>query len=229
MKLTTLIVATVCAGPTCAAVVNGDFQTGSLSGFSTDQSGGGAYSDFVNIQSDGGNSYAQLTTGSAALGLSLAALFQDIEITSASSYLTFDASLVSNVVDPFSGVSAFQDNVTFYMFDALGQYVPIFGYLGSGGGGIDPFGGSPTAAAIATLSTPGDSFFDTGVAVDLSDYVGQTVQLGLLASAYNDGRIVTAAFDNITLSQQPAMVPLPASLPLFLMTFGAFSLLRRRP
>ncbi len=224
------------ASPVSAAVVNGDFETGDLSGYTTDISGpsGVPFDTFASVQTSGGNSFFETTTGSVADGLSQTSIMQSTTVTSATSLLTFDTSLIEDSADQLIGAgSAFQDNITFFIFDSSFNYIPVFALL-TGGGGVDPFGGNPVAAAIATTTSPSDTFFDTGVSVDLTRFIGQDILFGIATNAYNDGRILTGRYDNIAFSaptppQDPSAVPLPASLPLLAFAFGALTLLRRRP
>ncbi len=211
--------------------MNGDFETGDLTGYTAEKYGasGVAFDAFVNILNDNGNSYVEITTASWVLGLDTASITQSKTIDTQSALLTFDADFVSEEVDFVGGGSLFRDSVSFYFFDENFDFYRPYGFVSGGGAGIDPFGGTG-ADAFTTLTTATNSDFDTGVSVDLSGFMGQTLLFGLGAVSNNDASIVTARFDNLTFSalpsDSPAPVPLPATLPMILAALGLLAAYR---
>lgn len=217
----------VCATPGLAATLNGDFETGDLTGWSVAQSANSGAS--VEAQTVASNSFAQLSTGSAQLGTNPASISQTMKITEMTALLTFDAALVADEADRQPGGPGLMDVVGFFFFDDPGVFYRVYGYI-PGGGGINPFGsmtGNPES--FTTLTAPSDDGFDVGVSVDLTSFIGQELLFGFDAFATNDGTILTARFDNVAFSQiAPSVVSLPATLPLGLAAFAALGLLRRR-
>lgn len=217
-----------CATMAQGAPLNGDFSDG-LNGYTLDACGftcGRPTDPFFDILSNGGDPYLQVNTGTSLLGVTQASASTNIEITASANILSFDAVQFATRNDPgSSGTGPFFDALSILLIDELSNFHFVFDIV-SAGAVFNPFS-NPNLTVTQTAAS--DPFFDTGVAVDLSLFEGQTLSLGIYAFSESDSTILFGGFDNFALSaKQTLAVPVPASLPLLLGALGALGLVRRR-
>ena len=217
-----------CATSAGAVTFNGDFSNG-LAGFDLDACGlscGRPTDPFFDILTNGGNPYLGVTTSTSLLGVTQASASTDIQIGTGSNLLRFDAVQFPTRDDPGSrGGSPFYDALSVLVIDSASRFHFLFDIVAAGAV-FNPFS---NPAIGVTQTAPSDPFFDTGVAVDLRAFEGQTLSLGVYAFTESDGVMLYGGFDNFTLtSLGGSTVPLPASLPLLLGAVGLLGLARRR-
>ena len=216
MKRTTSLIAAIAALVTSAnatVVTNGDFETGDTTGFDL-LVAGPSTAPFVTVQQDGDNDFLQLSAGSAVQGFLFATLTQALTITADAFLLSFDAALLSAVDDTGPNEAGpFVDFFSVGIEDENGVFAGVFGYDEVAGARTDPFN---QGILPASLTAPGNSFFDTGVTADLSSLIGQTIFLEISIFAEFDQRTVTFAADNFALTGgSVSEVPIPAPIALF--------------
>ena len=204
-------------------ITNGDFQIGDTSGFGLSACGAAitmvddpvcGFSNvvdptpFITVQRNGDNDFLQLDSG---LGTQIiqAIATQTLNITTDANMLTFDAGLID--VLPGNGTEVFPDLLSISVRNEMGESTTIFQLS-------DQFGTQTISANGITslLTAPGDGFFDTGVAVDLSSLVGMTIMLEIGVFSALDGARTLFAVDNFALTGGTVSeVPIPAPLALF--------------
>lgn len=218
-----------CSTMAHGAIVNGDFDD-DLNGYTLEACAflcNRSPDPFFEIQSNGANSYLGVTTGTSLLGVTQASASMDIQITSNTNLLSFDAIQFSTQNDPGSSGTGnfFSDALSVVLIDEGSAFHFAFDIVSSGAN-FNPFS---NANLSVTQTTASDAFFDTGVEVDLSAFDGQTLSLGIFAFSESDGDVLFGGFDNFALTGNPiSAVPLPASLPLLIGAFGILGLTRRR-
>ena len=164
---TFLMLFSVFSGESQGTIINGDFATGDLTGWTTsaiDQAGQPTTS-LVSVESSGGTFFADFPTGQFADDVFISTLEQTFTVTAQEPILSFEFSLPSIIEDNTgSGNSPFFDafvvsleNVgTGDFFDLL--LVDQFSVL------ADPFG---TAPGTVTLGAPSSPLFDFVFNADL--------------------------------------------------------------
>ena len=216
MKLTMSIIVAMTilmASANATVITNGDFETGDTTGFDV-LVAGPSTEPFVTVQQDGDNDFLQLSAGNAVEGFLFATLSQSLTITAEAFLLNFDAALLSAEDDTGPDEAGpFVDFFSVGIEDEDGDFTGVFGYDEVAGARTDPFNQNVFPAG---LTSPSNSFFDTGVVADLSSLIGQTILLEISIFAEFDQRTVTFAADNFALTGGSASeVPIPAPVALF--------------
>lgn len=215
------------ASTSSASVVDGGFDNGldewvvETCAFQCDRT----QTPFLDIVTDGANSYLGIGTSPSGIGIIQESATQSVDITEAHSILTFDAISFGTSNDPTSaGGDIFSDALSVVIQTSAFDFDFLFEITNSGSV-IDPFS---NPAISVSQTAPSDSFFDLGVRSDLSNFIGQTVTLGIFAFSAGDGTLLSGGFDNFELSGPDVpVVPLPGGLPLMLGGLLAFGLVRR--
>lgn len=224
-------VAALLSAAHATVITNGDFEAGDTSGFDVAACGGAVTmmddpvcgftnvidpSGFITVEQDGTNNFLQLDS-SLGTQILLGLLTQTLNITADANILSFDAGVLD--VLPGLGNETFPDFVLVSVRTEMGELLPIFSMS-------DQFGFAVSDNALnASLTSPSDGFFGTGVIADLSSLVGMSIILEISLNSTLDGQRTLFALDNFSLTGGDVSdVPIPAPLALF--ATGLF-LLRR--
>ena len=220
---TLVLVQVAMATPASAGIVNGDFETGDLSGWTTSAIGG---SPLISVVMPGTNHFAELATGDFATGPFISTLEQTFTVDPATPQLSFDFTLPSTILDPTgTGLSPFLDSFVVSLLSGASFFdlllVDQFGAI------ADPFGTAPGTTGVAA---PSDVAFDFSLVADLSSLVGESVTLFFDVINEDDGFESVFALDNVQLTGTGAVVPEPSTFIIFvvgLLTFCSGLRLRR--
>lgn len=190
-----LLNAVFCAPLTAAGIVNGDFETGDLTGWITASTGEPI--PRVNVLSVGGNQLVRLETGDFASGPMVSSLSQSFEVTAENPILTFDVSEPTLAID-ISGTSDGSG------LDSLAVFV--------GSELILRADQNKAVADLNLIGKPSDRSFAFGVRADLTAFAGMRPELRFDILNLDDGSQFSIDIDNIMLGPLPAAKPEPASI-----------------
>jgi hypothetical protein len=222
------LVTSVGSGTASAGIVNGDFATGDLTGWTAsaiDQNGN-PVTPLISVVSMGSIHDAVFDTGQYATGPYDSTLSQSFLVTAAQPILSFDFNKMPTLTpDPTgTGTSPFGDSFVASLFDGTNTYVLLL--IDSSGSLTDPFG---TAPGSVTIGQSSNSPLDSTLQADLSSLAGQTLMLNLDVTSQDDG--FQSMFDstNFGMTQviSPNIIPEPSSFVLALIG-GVASLLYAR-
>jgi YD repeat-containing protein len=206
-----------------ATIINGDFASGDLSGWTADAWDGSSNptTPRITIESGGGQNVAAFDTGAFVDDVFVSTLSQVYTVSDADPELRFDFILPTTTTDGTgTGTSPFLDGFAVSLDDGSNLFELLL--LDVSGALADPFG---TAPGAVTLGTPGNPFFDFQLVADLATLGGTPVTLLIDAISEDDGFRSVARFSNFA-PQEPTsgIVPLPPSwlllLPALLMLIG---------
>lgn len=237
----TLLATTLMGTSAFGATINGDFSDG-LNGYTTfadtNLSGPQDPTDFVGVGDNSGNPFGQVTTDEELEALVLfMGLRKQFTVTPDATIFSLDFGLISETANtgvPADFVPSFNSDrlsVVIQDLDAAGTIfdLGLYTLLDSTRDGtvLDPFGNASGLDVV--LGDPTDSYFDKSVTADLSSLVGRNLELTFEVRDFFDGRQSSYGVDNITLSADPSLtpVPLPATGWLLIAGFGALGAMRR--
>ena len=212
-----------------SAVVNGDFETGDLSGWTVSAIDGLASptTPLISVSSSIGNDFAVFETGEFDDDVFISTLEQSFIISAAEPLLIIDMTFPAASIDPTGiGTSVFSDSYFMSLDDGTDFFdlflIDEFGTL------PDPFG---TAPGAVTIGTPLNPTFDLSVTADLSSLAGQTVTLFLDVLSEDDGSQFSLNVDNVRTVARPTngnAVPEPMTAALGFIGLAALGIMSRR-
>lgn len=213
---------------------------------------------YVNVQQNGGNPYARLISDpDADSTVTFVSLTHAFQVPASAPILSFDFGLAldeENSINPprpaerSASLDNFQAIITDLgaagtIFDP-GRYILVDRTTASPPGNPSQTtvtdnanwgeGGSSGVSLDLTTQDATDPFFDTTVAVDLTNLIARDLSIQFLIRDYFDGRQTAYAVDNILFSQasgvtpEPAAIPLPTSIWLLAGGIGGLGIFRRR-
>lgn len=207
-----------------AEFVNGDFETGDLTGWTASAIGG---SPLISVVMPATNHFAEFETGDFATGPFISTLEQTITVDPSKPLLSFDFTLPTTTADATGiGASPFLDGF-FVSATAGGSFFDLL-LVDQFGALADPFGTAPSAVR---LGAPSASGFDFGLTADLSSLATQSVTILFDVINEDDGFESTFALDNVQFSGSGGVVPEPSTIVLWglgVVGFGFRSMRRRR-
>lgn len=219
------------ATPSLATTVNGEFNDG-LNGWTVeglDSTGYSAINPFLASASGTADPFAKLITPFASSGFLAERIIQTVSITALNYILRYDLDLVSTANDPSnpngSGkgdllLSGLRTSTDEFFISRVRAFDGLTEALGQ------PLSGTGLITQVGAIN----SNFSYGVEVDLSSYIGTSLDIFFTAALTADGKITTFGVDNVALigSAIPA-VPLPSSILLLGFALpGLWSLKRRK-
>lgn len=221
----------VAAVPVAAdSVVNGDFATGDLSGWTVGaiDDGAGAIdpTPFVAVESFAGDDALQMSTQDFGDGLFIATLEQQFTVDVANPFFSLDF-VLPEIDEDFTGAAAspFYDALVVSIDDGTDTIellqIDQFGAL------ANPFG---SASFDVELGEASDADYDFSLLADLSSMVGLELTLFIDLIQEDDGYVFVSALDNIRTGAAPAVQPVPEPASLWLVGFGVmgWALVRNR-
>jgi hypothetical protein len=180
------VTSAVCTRTASAGLVNGNFATGDLTGWTAsaiDQNGN-AVTPLISVASSGGTNFAVFDTGNYATGPFVSTLSQSFLVTAAEPILRFELNHLPTLTPDATGTgtSSFGDSVVASVSDGTNTYALLM--VDGSGSLTDPFGTAPGTVVIGpSLNSPLNSLFQA----DLSSLAGQTLTLFLDATNQDDG------------------------------------------
>lgn len=220
-------------GAASASVVNGSFTSG-LDGWSSSTTlfplAEVDPSPFIATTTDA-DPYAALVASSTVAGSQVNVLFstmsQSISVAADTYLLGFDLGLIGQTTDPNSSPSIFNDNLI-VGFDDNGLFRRILNLRFDTGLELNRFNGANDFTGPKTQTTAMNAALDYGVEVDLSAFIGSTLDLQFRVGPAADGKISTFGVDNVRLGGVPiSPVPLPAGSVLLLSGLGLLAFRRQ--
>jgi hypothetical protein len=193
-------------------IVNGDFQTGDLTGWNVSAFNGLgnplAINPFIAVETVGGNSFVVFDTGNFSQGLFVASLQQTYAVEASLPFLNFDFSLpvvTSDVTG--TGTSPFRDSFVVSIAEGANTFELLL--VDSNGALADPFGTAPGTVALGASINPS---FNLSFGADLSLFAGKNVTLSFVVSQEDDGFKYRLDPDDIVMAAGIAKVPEPSSM-----------------
>ncbi len=211
-------------GSVNAELINGDFASGDLAGW-TDLAIGSsldpiAPDPFIDVTAFGNGNAVTFETGSFADDLFLASLEQEIVVSALKPTLHFDFSLPTVSSDATGIGDSLATDALFVLLDAETDLFDLL-LVDALGPVANPFG---SATEEVKLGAPSDDAFDFSLQADLSAFVGQSVVLAFELIQEDDGQQISElAVSNVALVPEPPTSALLAVLILI----GASSLVGR--
>jgi hypothetical protein len=207
----------VASGPASAGLVNGNFATGDLSGWTAsaiDQNGH-AVTPLIAVGSSGGTHFAVFDTGTYAAGPFDSTLSQSFLVTATQPILSFDFNRLPALTSDATGTgkASFRDSFVASLFDGT-QSFPFL-LIDSSGAHADPFGRAPGKVTIGpSLNSP----LDSTLGLDLSSLAGHALMLNLDVTSQDDG--FRSVYDptnfETSAAPKPNSIPEPSSVVLLL-------------
>lgn len=203
-----------------ASIINGDFETGDLTGWTVSVFGG---SPLISVVDLGGNNVAHFPTGDFATGPFIQTLEQSFVVDPGLPFLTLDFGLPELQPDPTgTGASPFLDAFVVAASSGAGTFELLL--VDANGALADPFGTAPGAVFLGPPTNPS---LDFSLSADLSLLLGP-ITLSFFVTNEDDGSQFNMLYlDNVVMTEEP--VPAPGTLLLIgLGLLGTTSLGRRR-
>lgn len=211
--------------PEAGAIVNGDLETGDLTGWTVSafDDSDNPVTPLANVTTVGSNSFVQMSTGDFATGPFIQTLEQTFDFTSSAPVLMFDFGLPVAQPDPTgTGTSPFNDAWIVSVDDGIDLFELLL--IDSLGALPDPFGTAPGTVALAPSPDP---FFDFSFSADLSSLGGQPITIFIDVINENDGFLSNSFtadnFKTKSLEEPKSVVPEPSVLVLH--AVGSISIL----
>lgn len=197
--------------PAQASLVNGDFSN-STNGWSISAFGGGDPANFYSIADNAGDAYLKFDTGAYIQGLQVLTFKQTLSIGPENALFSADIKVFAPSNDSTgNGSNSIQGDVITFSAQAAAIGSKPFGAVYEINRYFDanlPFGQS-----IGVITPLAGGFFDFNITADLSAFIGQSTTISLSLLPDDDHKRSSYGIDNVQLNA----VPLPASLPLYLM------------
>jgi hypothetical protein len=195
-------------------LVNGDFATGDLTGWTAsaiDQNGN-SVAPLISVVSIGNIHDAVFDTGNYATGPFDSTLSQSFLVTAAEPVLSFDFNhLPALSADATgTGTASFRDSFVVSVFDGTNSYALLL--IDASGSLTDPFGNAPGSVTIGRSSI--FPLQDSTLRADLSSLAGLTVTLNIDVTSQDDAFRTVFDFTNAQTSPVSSsnFVPEPSSL-----------------
>ncbi|AEG01611.1 hypothetical protein [Methylomonas methanica] len=197
--------------PAQAALVNGDFA-GGTGGWTISSFGGGDPANFYSIADNAGDAYLKFDTGAYIQGLQVLTFKQTLAIGSENALFSADIKVFAPTNDSTgNGSNSIQGDVITFSAQAAAVGSKPFGAVYEINRYFDA--NSPVGQSIGVITPLSGGFFDFNITADLSAFIGETTTISLNLLADDDHKRSSYGIDNVQLSA----VPLPATLPLYVM------------